>query len=356
MGSGSFEEARSDFEQLEKMDASVAEVHATLGVLYYKSGDYERAIAEIREARRLKPSLPRLDSLLSLALAESGRDKEALPGLEKTFRTSDDKEIRRQTGLELTRVYSHLNMDRRAVEIALELRDLYKDDPEVLYNAGKIIGNSAYLTMQDLFHAPGNSLWAALAKAESFESEGQTIDAIVYYKQALEIDPHHINLHYQMGRAYLTQWKSTHLADDLAAAEAEFGRELETHPENANAAYELAGLKRNKGDYAEAERLYTSAIASYPQFEEAEVGLGAVLIEEQKASLAIDPLKRAVAQRPDDKVAWYRIAQARKALGDAAGNREAMTKFLALRDLDKNPSAKSASGDVTPQQVDAAHQ
>jgi tetratricopeptide (TPR) repeat protein len=137
------------------MDASVAEVHATLGVIDFKLGSFDRAVEEIRAARKLKPALPGLESLLAMSLAESGKNREALPGLEKAFHSAADPEVRRQAGLELTAVYGRLQMDRRAAETALALRDLYKDDPEVLYTVGKVLGNSAYLTMQSLFHGAG---------------------------------------------------------------------------------------------------------------------------------------------------------------------------------------------------------
>jgi tetratricopeptide (TPR) repeat protein len=330
MAAGRFDEARAAFERLETMDASVAEVHATLGILCFKLGSFSEAIREIRAARKLKPQLPGLETLLSLSLAEVGKYREALPGLEKAFRSDPNPEQKRQAGLELARVYADLSMDRKAVETALELRDLYKDDPEVLYNVGKILGNSAYLTMQDLFHGAGASAWAQLAEAEAHESQEQYADAIRSYRNVLAIDPHRVNVHYRMGRTYLAQWQSSHAASDLAAAEEEFAREIEGDPGNANAAYELAGLRWNDGKQAAAQQLYESAIENYPDFEEAQVGLGGVLLDEQEPSLAVPHLQRATTLRPGDEIAWYRLAQAERALGDAQAQRQALAAFQKL--------------------------
>lgn len=355
MAAGKYDEALSDFKQLEKMDANVAEVHASLGVLNFRLGDFEHAIEEIRTARKLKPGLPGLDALLSLSLAESGRYQEALPGLEKAFRSGTDPEIKRQVGLELTDVYTKLSMDRRAVEMALELRDLYKNDPEVLYTVGKILGNSAYLTMQDLFHDSGGSVWAQLAEAEAHESQGQYADALQSYRNVLAIDPHRANVHYRMGRTYVAQWQSTHAATDLAAAEEEFARELLGNPGNANAAYELAGLRWNNGRDAEAEQLYASAIENYPDFEEAQVGLGGVLLDEHNPSLAVPHLQRATTLRPSDEIAWYRLAQAERALGDVQAQRLALTEFQKLHaqsTATRDRTAPMQSQDsVTPQKL-----
>lgn len=330
MAAGKYDEARSVFERLEKMKPSVAEVHGILGVLYYKLADFNRAIEEIRTARKLKPGLPRLDALLSFSLAESGGFREALPGLENAFRTSVDPEVKRQAGLELAHAYSELSMDRRAVEVALDLRDLYRRDPEVLYSVGKILGNSAYLTMQDLFQGSSNSVWAHLAEGEAQESQGQFENAITSYRSVFEIDPHRVNVHYRIGRTYLARWRSSHNHEDAVAAEEEFAKEIEIDPGNANAAYELAGLRSKEGDEAAAQRLYESAIQYYPDFEEAEVGLGGILLDEEKPSLAVPHLQRATALRPQDEVAWYRLAQAERQLGDAQAQRKALTTFQKL--------------------------
>lgn len=350
---GRFDEAIADLARLEKMNPGVAEVHATLGVLYYQQGDYARAIAEIRDARRLKPALPGLDALLAFSLAESGHEREALRELEKAFRGSADAQIKRQAGLELVRAYSHLEMDRNAVETALALRDQYKTDPEVLYNVGKVLGNSAYVTMQSLFHQAPSSPWVHLAEGEALESQGRLQDAIEEYRQVLAISPHKPNMHYRIGRALLKRWDTTHSDGDSIAARDEFVAELNGNPTNANAAYELAGLYRQSGNLAEAERLYASATQLYPDFEEAQVGLGGVLIDEGKPAEAISHLARATELRPDDPVAWYRLSHAQR----AAGNRDAalvsMARFQKLHTAQASLPGLNSADEVTPQKLEA---
>jgi Flp pilus assembly protein TadD len=83
LAAGRYGEARTDFEQLAKLNPGVAEVHATLAAIYYQQREFELAEREVRTAQKLKPSLPKLDSLLGLSLAEMGRFAEALPRLEK---------------------------------------------------------------------------------------------------------------------------------------------------------------------------------------------------------------------------------------------------------------------------------
>jgi predicted Zn-dependent protease len=356
MASGKYDEARSDFERLEKIDITVAEVHASLAILCYKAGDFNHAIVEIRMARMLKPQLPGLDALLALSLAESGKARESLPGLEKAFRSEKNPEVKRQAGLELARVYTDLSMDKQAVETALELRDLYKGDPEILYNVGKILGNSAYLTMQDLFHSTGagNSLWVLLAEAEAYESQGLYADAVEAYRRVLVIEPNRPDVHYRMGRTYLSRWKISHSAEDLASADAELAKEIDANPGNANAACELAGMRSRHGDQVAAQKLYEAAIRDYPDFEEAEVGLAGILLDEQNPSLAVVHLHRATTLRGDDEVAWYRLAQAERQLGNAEAQKQALATFQRLRERSRAALNKVASSQfkdsVSPQE------
>ena len=348
MAAGQFDEALADFKQLRTLDPSVAEVHATLGALYFKTGEFNQAIEEIHTARKLKSGLAGLDTLLALSLAESGKYKESLAGLEKSFHTSSDPALKRQAGMELAHVYTSLGMDRKAVEVALQLRDDYKNDPEVLYNVGKILGNSAYMTMQELFHGAAGSLWSRLAEAEAFESQGSATDAIHSYESVLALDPQRPNIHYRMGRTYLTHWKSSYNAADLASAKSEFENELQVSPGNANAAYELAGLRAKDGDKAGAQQLYESAIQAYPDFEEAEVGLGSVLVDQGKPSLAVPHFQRAAAIRPNDEVAWYRLSQAERRLGDTQAQKQALARFQVLH----TRSAAALNSALTPQGLD----
>src|SRR4051795_11437286 len=134
LASGHFPDARENFERLAKLEPNIAEVHATLAAIYFKQREYELSVREVRTAQKLKPSLPKLDSLLGLSLSELGQYEDALPHLEKGFKQTSDPEVRRMCGLQLLRAYTGLSRDSDAVEISLALNKAYPDDPEVLYH------------------------------------------------------------------------------------------------------------------------------------------------------------------------------------------------------------------------------
>jgi Tfp pilus assembly protein PilF len=123
MAAGHYADARESFEKLVRLEPGIAEVHATLAAIYFKQREYELSIREVRAAQKLKPSLPKLDSLLGLSFSELGRFHEALPQLEKGFKLSDP-EVRRMCGLQLLRAYTGLGRDSDAVETALALNKL----------------------------------------------------------------------------------------------------------------------------------------------------------------------------------------------------------------------------------------
>jgi tetratricopeptide (TPR) repeat protein len=350
LAAGQYAEAEQDYEKLKNLQPGVAEVHATLGLIYFQEGKFDRAVPELRQALKLKPTLPRVDSLLAMSRAELGDYNEALPGLEKCFHQSADPVIKRSCGLQLTRTYTDLSRDSKAVETALELNRLYPDDPEVLYNTGKIYGNSAFLTMQKLGQVAPNSLWRHLAAAEADEAQGATDAAVGEYREVLKIDPSHPNIHFRIGRTLLARAEGKVAGSDLAEATAEFEQELQLDPRNANSAYELAEIHRKAGQLDEAQRYFEMAVASYPDFEEAHVGLAATLMAQQKPDLALPHLEKAVELNPDDSVAWYRLAQVERSLGREAEQRKAITEFQRIRSQGVTRGPSNAG--VTQQKLD----
>jgi tetratricopeptide (TPR) repeat protein len=144
LAAGYYVGAERAYEKLRDLEPGIAEVHANLGLIYFEGKKFDQAVPALRQALRLKPSLVKSESLLAMSLSELGRYSEALPGLEKGFHRSSEPEIKRMCGLELERSYTALKKDSKSVEVAIELNRLYPDDPEILYQTGKVYGNFAF--------------------------------------------------------------------------------------------------------------------------------------------------------------------------------------------------------------------
>lgn len=355
LAAGRYSEAQTDYEKLAKLEPGVAEVHATLAVIDFKLRDYELAVSEVQTAQRLKPSLPKLDSLLGMAQAELGRFAEALPALEKGFKQSADAEVRRMCGLQLERAYTGLKRDSKAVEVAMELNRLYPDDPEILYQTGKIYGNFAFLTMQKLAQVAPSSVWRHQAAAEADESQGSYSLAITEYRQVLALEPDRPGVHYRLGRTLLARSYQGTSTQDTAEAAKEFEQELQRDPRNANAAYELGEIRRKSGQFDEAQKLFEAALKNYPNFEEAHLGLASVLLSLQKPELALPHLHKALELNAQNEVAWYRLGQVQKGLGNTAEQQKAFAEYRRLHDKANQQSGIEpvfSSREVTKQAVD----
>lgn len=354
MAEGNFDAAQAAFEKLAKLNPGMAEVHATLAAIEFKQHEYNSAIQEIQTAERLKPSLPRLGSLMGLSLAELGRNAEALPRLEKGFKDTSDPEVRRMCGLELLRTYTNLGRDADAVETALALNRLYPEDPEVLYHTGRIYGNYAYIIMERLHDKAPGSIWMLEAQGEANEAQKNYEAAITAFRHVLVLDPKRPGIHYRMGRIYLDRYREGQRTEDRDAAMREFDAELAIDPANGNAAYELANMQMDLGDFEKARGLLEGTVKRYPDFEDALVALGRADLEVHRQAEAVTMLKHATQLRPDDDVAWYRLSQAQREVGNRQGQMQAMDEFRRIHQTIPATLQRSHAGEeITSQKLDA---
>jgi tetratricopeptide (TPR) repeat protein len=355
LAAGRYADAEKAFEKLRQLEPGTAEIHANLGLIYFEEHKFEQAVPALREALKLKPALSKSDSLLAMSLSEIGHYDEAVPGLDRCLKRSTDRDIRRMCGLELERAYGGLRKDSKAVEVALELNRLYPDDPEILYQTGKVYGNFAFLTMEKLAQVAPLSVWRHLAAAEAHESQGAYGEAIQEYHEVLRVEPDRPAIHYRIGRSLMGRFWQRQSQEDLAAAQKEFEEELRLHPDNANAAYELGEMRRKNKQNEEAQRYFEQAIHHYPGFAEAQLGLAAVLLEENQPDQALPHAQRAVAVDPDNEVCWYRLAKIQRSLGNLAEQEKALAQYRRLHDLanqQKGVAPVFSPREVTKQELD----
>jgi tetratricopeptide (TPR) repeat protein len=355
LAAGDYAGAERAYEKLRVLEPEIAEVHANLGLIYFEERKFDQAVPALRQALKLKPSLVKSESLLAMSLSELGRYSEALPGLEKGFRRSSEPEIKRMCGLELERSYTALKKDSKSVEVAIELNRLYPDDPEILYQTGKVYGNFAFLTMEKLAQVAPGSVWRHLAAAEARESQGSYSEAIQEYRETLRLEPNRPGIHYRIGRSLMGRFWQRQSQDDVAAAEKEFEEELRSHPDNANAAYELGEMRRKNGQTDEAERYFDQAVQYYPDFSEAQLGLAAVLLEKNLPQQALPHAQRAVALDPENEVCWFRLAKIQRSLNNVAEQQKALAEFRRLHDIanqQKEVEPVFSPREITKQEVD----
>ena len=345
-----YAEASQALEKARTLAPNIAEIHATLGFSYFQQARYGDAIPTLQKALELKPGLPNLDILLAASLSEMGRFQEALPGLEAAFPRASDASLKRLAGLQLLRAYTGLGRNRDAVETALEMTKLYPDDPEILYHAGRLFGNFAFLAVQKLSQTAPDSVWTRQAAGEAYEADGQFERAIAEYRKVLELEPNRRGIHFRVGRALL---RSSGDPEVIGQAMRELEAELKADPTNANAAYELGEIHRTRGEMEEARQRFEEAVKFYPEFEQAQLALGGVLTSLGKPALAVAHLRTAISLNGANDVSYYRLAQAYRALGQTEEMKEALASYQRLRSAQSAKTAAGASNEqVTAQQAE----
>src|SRR6202166_5005782 len=64
LAAGHYEEAENDFKKLLQIAPDIAEMHATLGVVYFQEKKFDQAVPELKQALKLKPALSKANTLL----------------------------------------------------------------------------------------------------------------------------------------------------------------------------------------------------------------------------------------------------------------------------------------------------
>ena len=94
----------------------------------------------------------------------------------------------------------------------------------------------------------------------------------------------------------------------------------------------------------------------YPDFEDAHLGLAAVLMSLQKPEPALPHLQKAICAEPENEVSWYRLSQVYGLLGNLAEQKKAFAEFQRLRNRKSSEQEAEkrifSPSEVTKQQLD----
>jgi tetratricopeptide (TPR) repeat protein len=190
------------------------------------------------------------------------------------------------------------------------------------------------------------------AAGEANESQGFHDAAIREYRELLEIAPNRPGVRFRIARALLSKAEQASSPGEAAGARAEAVGELEQElaldPTNADAAYELGEIHRKEGRHDAARRWFAQAVEHYPDFEQARIGLGRVLLAQGEPAAAVEQLEAAIALNAESEVAFYQLSLCHRALGDAERQRAAMAEFQRLK---SGASSRSGMADFVPLQV-----
>lgn len=328
LAGGNYDAAAAEFESILKLDPTRAEALANLGTVYYAQGKYAEAAQALRKALQLKPELKGAEAFLGMSEGRLGRGKEALPFLEKGFRSTASDEWKVECGLLLADIYQRNGDSAKLLGVIAILERDFPDNPEVLYLAYRVHSSQGARAVARLVKAAPGSARLRQVTAELLEVEGDFTGAVAQYRKALEIEPRLPGANRALGVALMN---SANDEDTRREAERHFEQELAMNPSDALSEYQLGELMWVGNRPSDALTHFRRAIELQPAFPDAMIAAGKALISMDKGSEAVPLLEKAAALDPFNEVARYRLAQAFKKTGDSRRAEQELAEFRRLR-------------------------
>lgn len=288
-----------------KLDPDNVEAHANLGVLAFVHGDCPAAEQELHSALRAAPNLTKAQGLIAICEKRTGNPA-AQQDLEKAFADLKDPTLRTQVGVELADLYFQRGDLDHTLPIVHSLVESNPDNVDLLFFAQRIYSELADNTMNKLALLAPDSARMQQLIAEQLINAGDLKGAIEHYRKAIAIDPRLPGMHFELAESIL---ESSNDASAQAAAEQELEAAVKADGDNAKVecTFGRIALMRSKDDEAYAH--YHNAYELNPNDSEAQLGLAAVLVDQDKPQEALQYLRSAVQADPMNANAHYRLAR-----------------------------------------------
>jgi len=329
---GDLDGAIAQLREAVRVRPAYPEGHAGLGRLLSKQGNVEGALAEYREALRLEPGNEFALNNLADELARQGNVEEALRLTEEAVGLNP------QFPLALNNLGNLLLRQGRAEEAARRYEAVLQLDPDdrhARYNLGNALAalgrdEDACAQYRDaLARNPrnpdiANNLGLALARLGKYK------EAMACYQQALALAPSYANAHNNIGYELARQ------GDDAGARRA-YEQALALNPKLGTAHVNLGDLLLRQGNRDEAEKAYRAAMACDAQDGAAIIKLGNVLFEQARWEDAARAFESAIAVAPGNPDAPNNLANTLIKLGRFE---EAITRYRQA--LEINPRYANA--------------
>ena len=340
--SGNFAAAEQHLSAALKIDPTLAEVRANLGLAYYADRQYGQAVSEFQQALRRDSSLATATLFLPLSQAAAGECAAAIPGLKREFAAGSDPKMRRVLGLSLERCLIGAGKPMEADQVAQKLLAGYPDDPDVLFAAGQLYGKLSSEIYLRLMKVAPNSARSYQVMGSVAATDGNWKGAIDAYRHALELEPGLQGIHGQIATLLLT-----HSPDPDAWRQAltELDQELKVDPTSAEAQYEIGEVYRKHDQLDQAIPAFRRTLQLDPNAVPARLGLAKALRQLGRKQEALEALEPARSTAPDDPDVHFLLAQIYRDLGRTT---EAQKETAAFQHLQKTPNPLGPDPGVRP--------
>jgi tetratricopeptide (TPR) repeat protein len=288
--------------------------------------------------------------MLGLCDAELGLYQDATRILEPAFRRPHDPGMERLNGLELQKAYVELGDYGKASAVFDELLRRYPDDPEILFFSSRLYADRAEQSMERLALVAPESVWIARAKATVHEYQKEYDAATLEYRNAIRIDPTQPGLHFALGRVFL---EKSSQSPSVSEALREFEQESELQPQNPDVEYEIGDCYRRLGDSGQALAHLSNAVQYNPNFAEAQIGLGRILIDLNRPKDALDHLLTAVHDDGNNEITHYLLFSDYRTLGNRVDAQRELETFRRLHKMRNAQEAPSQARGIVKQTLES---
>ncbi len=331
--------AISEFKAILAIDPGNLDARGNLGVLEYFQGQYASAVPDLKSAVKLNPNLWKLQALLGMSEKRMGGNTDAQTDLEKAFPHLEEQKLRVQVGLELVEADYALNDLGKAAEVVNVLRQLEPTDPDIIYTAHRIYSELSDETMLSLAMVAPDSARMHQLMAHELARQAKDEIAIANYREALKIDPHRADIHYELAEMLNTQ--SSEAAQ--AEAEKEYNAALACNPLDEKSEGRLGDLALKRSDLKSAITYYSRALDMQPNDPDANLGMAKILMSMHEPQKAEPYLEHAAQVEPFSPGTRYRLSVLYREVGRTEDSHRELAEFEKLKKM------KSRLGDLYQQ-------
>lgn len=318
-----------EFKSLLALDPSNVDARGNLGVLEYFTGKYEDAVRDLRIALAAKPNLSKIQALLGMSEKRVGDLAAAQADLTKAFPLIEERKLKVQTGLELIEADYALNDLGHAAETVNVLHQLEPADPDILYASYRIYSELTNESILSLTMVAPDSARMHQVMAHELARQAKDDAAIANYREALKLDPHRADIHYELAEMLFTQSSSS--AQD--EAEKEYKAALVGNPFDEKSMCRLGDIAMRRSDLKSAADSYSRSLAMRPGDADANLGMAKVLMASHEPKKAVFYLERAEQIEPYNASTHYRLGVVYREIGHADDSKRELAQFEKLKKM-----------------------
>jgi predicted O-linked N-acetylglucosamine transferase (SPINDLY family) len=269
-----------------------AEVHNTLGLVFFDLNKLPESEACQRRALKLRPEFAEAHYNLANVRYAQGKFAEAAVGYQRALALKPD----------FSRAHCNL---------------------------GNALAEQGEFPAADAAYQKALSLQPDFVEAhkgfgKSLKEQGRLDEALAHYRQALTLKPDDAQAHYYLGDALYAQGQ-------LVEAEAAFRRALQDKPDFAEAHFHLSSTLNDQGRVSEAEAALRCALQYRPNFEGAHYNLGNILRAQERLGEAEASYRQALVIKPDLAQALLNLGVTLTELGQYEEGEAACRQAIAIK-------------------------